>query len=74
MDIYVEGFEFTPLSIFDKVLVVVDFQYNDSLKRRIGEIGEIVEIDHGDEWTYCVEFSDGGKNWFKRYHLTRVSR
>lgn len=72
MDVYVEGCEYGELHIGDKVMIVVDSQYDDSLKRRIGEIGEIVEIDPGDEWAYCAEFSDGGKNWFKRYHLKRV--
>lgn len=69
MDIYVEGYEYGELHIGDKVMVVVDSQYDDYCKRRLGEIGEIVEIDPGDEWAYRVEFSDGGCNWFKRYIL-----
>ena len=72
MDIYVDGYEYGELHIGDKVMIVVDSQYDDYCKRRLGEIGAIVEIDPGDTWAYRVEFSDGGCNWFKRYHLKCV--
>lgn len=71
MDIRVEGYEYGKLNIGDIVKVVVDSQFNDNLKRRIGEIGEVVEVD-SDDWAYCVKFSDGGLNWFKRYILQQV--
>lgn len=71
MDVYVEGYEYGELHVGDVVMIVVDSQFNDHLKRRIGETGTIVEVDHADEWAYRVEFPDGGSNWFKRYILQK---
>ena len=70
MDIYVEGYEYGKLDVGDIVKVVVDSQFNDNLKRRIGEVGKIVEVD-SDDWAYRVEFPDGDSNWFKRYILQK---
>ena len=72
MDIYVEGYEYGKLDVGDIVKVVVDSQFNNNLKRRIGEVGKVVEVD-SDDWAYRVEFTDGGSNWFKRYILKHVS-
>lgn len=71
MDVYVEGYEYGKLDVGDIVKVVVDSQFNDDLKRRIGETGTIVEVDPADEWAYRVEFPDGESNWFKRYILQK---
>ena len=73
MDIYVEGHEYGRLGVGDVVKVIVDSQFNDSLKRRIGETGEVVKVDNSDEWAYCLMFEDGGWNWFKRYALQKQS-
>ena len=73
MDKYVEGYEYGRLEVGDIAKVVVDSQFNDNLKRRIGEVGEVVEVDPGDEWAYCLMFEDGSRNWFKRYALQKQS-
>lgn len=70
MDIYVEGYEYGKLDVGDTVKVVVDSQFNDNLKRRIGEVGKVVEVA-SDDWAYRVEFQDGESNWFKRYILQK---
>ena len=63
------------LNTGDTALVIVDSQFQDAdeagkLVRRIGQVGKVIEIDTGDEWSYCLEFPDG-INWFKRYHLQK---
>lgn len=72
MDMYVEGYEHGRLEVGDIAKVVVDSQFNDDLKRRIEEIGEVIEVD-SDDWAYCLVFEDGGRNWFKRYALQKQS-
>ena len=59
------------LNINEFAEVIVDFQFDDSKERSIGKIGQVVEIDPSDGWSYKLRFADGSSNWFKRYHLEK---
>lgn len=67
------------LELGDYAKVIVNSQFREfdknskePLQRRIGQIGEVVDIDPYDEWSYQLKFPDGDTNWFKRYILQKM--